>query len=251
MEKEFRTKLKKGERLIGPMVTLPFPETAEVLAGVGFDWLFLDAEHGTFTPTDLQSVIGRVDRRIPCIVRVESPEEVPIKKALDVGAAGIVAPQVNTSEVAERVVQFSKYSPEGVRGVGLGRAHGYGLFFEEYVRQANEQTAVIIQAEHIEAVNNIHEIARVQGIDAILVGPYDLSASLGRIGQVDHPSVVEAIDHVTQVCQDVGLVLGIFGTSTDAVKPYLDKGYTLIVVGVDTIMLGKAGQRILSVMSKG
>jgi len=246
MPTDFRSKLRNHELLVGPMITLPLPETAEILAGAGFDWFFLDAEHGVFSARDLQAVIGRVAHRIPCVVRVAASEEVPIKKALDVGAAGIVAPQVNTPSLAESVVQWCKYSPQGVRGVGISRAHGYGFSFDDYVRQANQQIAVIVQAEHIDAVNNIDQIARVEGLDAVLVGPYDLSASLGRIGQVDHPEVVSAIEHVTQVCLDAGVALGIFGVSAEAVKPYLDKGYTLIIASVDTVMLGQAGRTILS-----
>ena len=246
MLKDFRYKLKRHELLVGPMVTLPVPETAEVLAEAGFDWLFIDAEHGAFTTRDLQSIIGRVDRIIPCIIRVGGAEEIPIKKTLDIGAAGIVVPQVNSLSVAEKVVKLCKYAPEGDRGVGLARAHGYGFSFDNYVQEANKYIAVIVQAEHIEAVNNIEEIVKVRGIDAVLVGPYDLSASLGRIGEVDHPEVVNAIEHVTRVCQDAGVALGIFGVSTAAVRPYIEKGYTLIIAGVDTLMLGQAGRRMVS-----
>jgi 2-keto-3-deoxy-L-rhamnonate aldolase RhmA len=224
------------------MVTLNSPEVAEVLASVGFDWLFIDAEHSTFGARDMQALLQAAGNGTPCLVRLESNQEVPIKKALDVGAAGIIAPQVNSVEQAESVVRFSKYSPQGVRGVGIGRAHAYGLRFQDYVDSANEDIAVIVQAEHIDAVRNIESIVGVPGVDAVLVGPYDLSASLGKIGQVDHPEVVRAIDHVTQVCHQAGVRLGIFGVSADAVKPYIEKGYTLIIAGVDTLMLGQAAQ---------
>jgi 2-keto-3-deoxy-L-rhamnonate aldolase RhmA len=177
-------------------------------------------------------------------VRLESNQEVPIKKALDVGAAGIIAPQVNSVEEAEAVVCFSKYSPQGVRGVGIGRAHGYGLRFQDYVETANESLAVVVQIEHIDAVRNIEAIVGVPGVDAVLVGPYDLSASLGKIGEVDHPDVLSAIDRVTRVCDQAGVRLGIFGLSADAVKPYIDEGYTLIIAGVDTLMLGQAAQNV-------
>lgn len=246
MTHQFRARLTNGELLVGTMVTLSSPEVAELLAGIGFDWLFLDAEHSTFEARAMQSLLQSAGADTPCIVRVSSREEVPIKKALDIGAAGIIAPQVNSVEAAEGVVRFSKYSPEGTRGVGIARAHGYGLKFQDYVDTANQNVAVVVQAEHIEAVENIEAIAQVPGIDGVLVGPYDLSASLGKIGQVDHPEVVSAIDHVTKACRDAGVRLGIFGTSADAVKPYIEKGYTLIVAGVDTLMLGQAAQRILA-----
>jgi 2-dehydro-3-deoxyglucarate aldolase len=122
--------------------------------------------------------------------------------------------------------------------VGIARAHGYGLRFGGYVADANALVSVVVQAEHIRAVENIEKIVQVEGVDAVLVGPYDLSASLGRMGEVDHPQVVEAIERVTEVCRSAGIPLGIFGTSVAAVQPYAAKGYTLLVAGVDTLLLG-------------
>jgi 2-dehydro-3-deoxyglucarate aldolase len=224
MIQDFRARLRRGERLLGTMVTLPAPEVAELMAAVGFDWLFLDAEHGVFDAHTLQAMLQGAGVATPCVVRVPAAVEVPIKQALDIGAAGIIAPQVNSAAQAEQVVSWAKYSPAGTRGVGVGRAHGYGLRLGEYLATANDLTVVIVQAEHRDAVANIEAIVRVAGIDAVLVGPYDLSASLGRMGQVDHPDVVAAIDHVTVVCRQVGVPLGIFGVSAQAVLPYLDKG---------------------------
>ncbi len=246
MEKDFKLRLRNRELLLGTMITLTTPETAEILAKAGFDWLFIDGEHGVFEAPELQAVIGRVDHIIPCVVRVPGLEESSIKKALDVGAAGIIIPQVNSSSAAEHAVQLCKFPPEGTRGVGLGRAYGYGWSFSDYVSSANENVAVIVQAEHAEAVKNIHEITGVSGIDAVLVGPYDLSASLGRMGKVTHPDVVKSIDRITAVCQEADVPLGIFGAGADAVKPYIDKGFNLITVGTDTLMLGQAGRGILS-----
>jgi 2-keto-3-deoxy-L-rhamnonate aldolase RhmA len=228
------------------MVTLGCPEVAEVLAAAGFDWLFIDAEHSPLEARDIQALLQGAGTDTPCVVRLASSDEVPIKKALDLGVAGIIAPQVNSAEHAEAVVRFSKYAPSGTRGVGIGRAHGYGLGFQEYVDSANESVAVIVQAEHVDAVENIASIVAVPGIDGVLVGPYDLSASLGRLGQVDHPEVTSAIDHVARTCREAGVRLGIFGTSPDAVRSYIQKGYTLITVGVDTIMLGGAAKGVLA-----
>lgn len=245
MTHNFRSKLKQGELLISPMVTLSCPEAAEILSDVGYDWLFLDAEHSTYSPADLQAIVGRVSHKLPSLVRLPAPEEVSIKKALDLGAAGIIAPQVNSAEQAANIVSWSRYSPEGTRGVGLGRAHGYGFTFDDYLAKANEEITVVVQAEHIDAVNSIEEIVKVPGVDAVLIGPYDLSASLKRIGEIDHPEVTGAIQHVTEACQSNNIPLGIFGVTVDAVKPYIEKGFTLITVGVDTVMLGQAARRML------
>ncbi len=243
---DFRARVRRRELLLGTMVTLPTPATAEVLAGAGFDWLFIDAEHGALENSAILDVLRAVDRDVPCVVRVAEAAEVPIKKVLDLGAAGIIAPQVNTSEQAAAVVRYARYAPEGGRGVGLARAHGYGMRFKEYVEAANAEVAVVVQAEHALAVDNIEAIVRVPGVDAVLLGPYDLAASLGKMGQVDDPAVTSAIDRVTRACGEVGMPLGYFGVSAAAVRPYIERGYTLIVAGVDTLLLAGAARALLS-----
>lgn len=245
MRNRFRKRLQSGELLVGTMVTLGLPEVTEILAASGFDWLFFDAEHAPLDALQMQRMLQGAGPDMPCLVRLAAGNELLIKKALDIGAAGIIAPMVNSAEEAEQVVRWSKYSPLGTRGVGLGRAHGYGLSFQEYIDQANENVAVVVQAEHIKAVENIETIVKVNGVDAVLIGPYDLSASLGLLGQVEHPEVVSAIDHVTRVCHTAGIPLGYFGVSANAVKPYIERGYTLIIAGVDTLMMGQAARRLL------
>lgn len=245
MPSQFRQRLKNKEQLWGTMVTLPTPSTAEILADAGFDWLFIDAEHGPLQTADVLGILQAVSHRVACIVRVPACNEVEIKRVLDLGAHGIIVPQVNSPEMAADVVRFARYAPEGARGVGLARAHGYGFRFEEYVKRANEQISVIVQAEHRDAVENIEQIAAVPGVDAVLVGPYDLSASYHKMGQIDDPEVVAAIDRVTECCQAAGLPLGHFGVTAEAVRPYVEKGYTLIVAGVDVLFLGGGARRIL------
>jgi 2-dehydro-3-deoxyglucarate aldolase len=245
MMKNFRARLKQGEKLFGTMVTLPCAATAEILAGLGFDWLFVDGEHGPLEVRELTAILQTVGDHAACLVRVPEAAEVPIKKVLDLGAHGIIVPQVNTAERAADVVRFARYAPEGARGVGLARAHGYGQRFREYVESANREITVVVQAEHRDAVANIESIVRVPGVDAVLLGPYDLSASLGRMGKVDDPVVVEAIRRVTSVCRAAGMPLGFFGVSAAAVAPYVADGYTLIVAGVDTLFLGNGAKALL------
>ncbi len=168
MANDFRARLRKGDTLLGTMVTLPSPPAAEVLASLGFDWLFVDAEHGPLETAELLGILTAVNDRAACIVRVPSCDAVQIAKVLDLGADGIIVPQVNTAEQAADAVRFARYPPEGARGVGLARAHGYGLKFREYVESANREIAVIVQAEHATAVENIDAIARVPGVDAVL-----------------------------------------------------------------------------------
>lgn len=242
---DFRARLINRETLLGTMITLPSPEMVEVMVGVGYDWLFIDCEHGAFDAAAAQTLLQAAGDRCPCVIRVPNSDDVWIKKALDIGASGIIVPQVNSVDQARAVVGSCKYPPEGTRGVGIGRAHAYGANFSEYVASANNELAVIVQAEHIDAVACIDEIVQVQGIDAVLIGPYDLSASLGKIGQLDDPELVAAIEKVRSCCAKVGKTLGFFGVSAEAVQPYLDRGYTLIAVGVDVLFASQSATETL------
>ena len=246
MAHEFRKRLKCGDTLLGTMVTLASAASAEILAAAGFDWLFIDGEHGPLGIRELNEILQAVSHKTACIVRVPQAAEVPIKRALDLGAHGIIVPQVNTAEQAADVVRWARYAPEGARGVGLARAQGYGQTFREYLSRANDEIAVIVQAEHARAVDNIEAIARVPGVDAVLLGPYDLSASLGKMGQVDDPAVVAAIRRVTDACRAAGMPLGYFGVTAAAVLPYAALGYTLLVAGVDTLYLGAGAKALLN-----
>jgi 2-keto-3-deoxy-L-rhamnonate aldolase RhmA len=231
--------------VIAPLVTLNSPPVVELLAEAGFDWLFLDAEHAPFNALEMQSLMQAAGAT-PCVVRLASSDEIHVKQALDIGAAGIIAPQVNSAEHAHQIVQWSKYAPVGRRGMGIARAHRYGLKVPEYVQAANEDTAVVVQAEHYEAVKHIRDIVRVEGVDGVLIGPYDLSASLGIPGAVDRNEVKEAIARVRDACREAHLPIGIFGLTADAVRPYIEQGFTMIVAGVDTVLLAHASTALLT-----
>jgi len=241
----FTQRLRDNELLLGTMLTLPSPEVAEMIAACGYDWLFVDGEHGNLSTLDLQRMLQAVAGRSAAIIRVAAKTERDIKKVLDIGADGVIAPQVNSADEARHVVACCKYPPRGIRGVGLARAQGYGRDFAEYMESANDRIAVIVQAEHIDAVNNIDDIVKVDGIDAVFIGPYDLSASMGRMGEVDHPEVVEAIDRVGRACQQNNIALGYFGVSAESVEAYIDKGYKLICAGVDAAFVTQGAEQVL------
>lgn len=245
MSDSFRQRLRRGDTLIGSLVTLPSPEVAEILAGCGFDWLFIDTEHGAFGPVEAQGLLQAVAGRCPCLIRVPAGDEVSIKKALDIGADGIIAPQVHSAAEAEAIVRRCKYPPQGTRGVGIGRAHDYGYGFSDYLARANEELAVVIQAETAGAVEEIDAIAALPGVDAVLIGPYDLSASLGHIGDIAHPRVQAAMDRVAEACRAAGIGLGVFGISAEAVAPYAGQGFNLLAVGADGLFLSSAARDAL------
>jgi len=245
MISNLRRRLQQGELLLGTIVTLNSSEVTELLAEVGFDWLFLDAEHAPLEASGLQAMLQAAGQKVACVIRVPALDEAAIKHALDSGAGGVIVPQVHSAEQAAHAVQWARYPPAGTRGLGFARAQHYGFQITEYLQQANEQTLVVIQAESAEAVRNIEAIVRVPGLDAVLIGPYDLSASLGQPGDLDHPDVRQAIARITHACQGAGMPLGIFGLTAAAVRPYMAQGFRLIVVGVDTLLLGQAARELL------
>ena len=247
----FTTRLREQQLLIGTMLTLPSPETAEIVSKCGFDWLFLDGEHGPASVLDWQRVMQAVGGRAACILRVPSCSEENIRKALDIGADGVIVPMVNSEAQARDAVAWARYSPTGRRGAGLARAHGYGLEFPQYMKRANDEIALVLQAEHIDAVNDIESIASVQGVDAIFVGPYDLSASLGRMGQLDHPDVLAAIEKITVACKARSMPLGYFGTTAASVKPYVDAGYSLVCAGTDAGFVSRGALEIVADLGRG
>ena len=245
MDQTFKPRLLRGDRLIGSVVTLPSPSVVEMLADVGFDWVFIDMEHGPLDLLVTQGILQATGTSCAGVVRVPGNDVVWIKRVLDLGCDGIIVPQVNTAAEAEYAVAAARYPPAGVRGVGAGRAQRYGRGIAEYVETATERIAVIVQVETVTAVKNVRDITAVPGLDGILIGPSDLSASMGLIGQVTHPSVVESIATVKSVCKERGTSLGIFAATAERAQDYLDQGFTLVAVGVDTLLLLGAAQQTL------
>jgi 2-keto-3-deoxy-L-rhamnonate aldolase RhmA len=248
MTAPLKRKILRRDLLIGSIITLPSPEVSEILSLSGVDWLFVDLEHSALSVRDAQAILQAAMPKTHCVIRVPSNDEAWIKQCLDIGAEGILVPQIRTPSDARRAVQFCKYPPEGSRSVGIARAQGYGAEFQQYVASANDEIAVILQIEHMEAVDNIELICDVSGFDALFVGPYDLSASMGKMGLTTDPDVQKAISHVTQCATQANIPLGIFGISEEAVIPYIENGYSLIAVGIDTMLLGEAAVKIIHVL---
>ena len=244
----FRHRLQQGEVLLSTLISLPSPEIVELLSKLQFDWLFIDAEHGSFGTLEMQRMLQACNPQLPCLIRVASNDHVAIKHALDIGAAGIIVPQINNAKEAQAAVRAAKYPTKGNRGVGLARAHEYGLSFTEYLSWADDETCVVIQAETRGAIDDIENIVSINDVDAILVGPYDLSANLGHTGEIDHPEVVTAISKVEQVCKHANVKLGYFGVSASAVLPYKEKGFTLLTIGVDSLFVLNGALTLLEEM---
>lgn len=237
--------LRESKPLIGTLVTTASTEVSEVLALAGFDWLFIDLEHGSLSIHDAQRAIQAVAGRSYTVVRVADATAENVKRVLDTGCDGIIAPHVNSASDARRIVALAKYPPLGERSVGLGRAQGYGLTFADYIASANARTVVIVQIEHKDGVANVDEILRVPGIDAIFVGPYDLSGSMGILGQVSDARVVEAIEKVRAACAASKMTFGIYCATAEQASAAIKTGARLVAVGTDLMHMANSVRTVL------
>jgi 2-dehydro-3-deoxyglucarate aldolase len=179
------------------------------------------------------------------VVRVPAIEDVWIKKVMDVGVAGLMIPQVNSALDAAAAVRRSKFPPLGVRGVGVARANRYGARLSEYLADANAHSAMIVQVEHIDAVRNVEQIMDTDGVDAIFIGPYDLSASMGKAGQIADPEVQDAIARVRRACLSRKFPMGIFAGDAEAARQALDQGFTLVAVGAEVTLLANVASQMV------
>jgi 2-keto-3-deoxy-L-rhamnonate aldolase RhmA len=248
MKNQFKELLKSGKTAIGALVQLPSPPAVEVLAQAGFDWLLIDTEHGPIDNEKLQAMIRATGATLATpIVRVASNLDWLAKRALDVGALGVMVPGVNNAEQALAAVRAVRYPPEGNRGFGpTFAALRWGLTAAEYAQQANDSVMAIVQIEHVDAVARIDEILSVPGIDLSLIGPYDLSGSMNRLGQVAHTEVQAAFDRVLKAANKANVPVGIFGVTADEINRYIAQGFQAILVGVDVGFLAAGAKSMLS-----
>jgi len=240
-----KEKIKGGKLTLGSWITIGNSAVAEILAKAGFDWLAIDMEHTAINVDQCADLIRVIDLcGVVPFVRVGANDSLLIKQAMDAGAHGVIVPMVNSKEEAERAVESVKYPPVGKRGVGLARAQGYGTTFNEYKDWAANESIVIVQIEHIDAVNNLEEIFSVEGVDAFIVGPYDLSGSLGVPGDFEDKKVEEALDKIVDISKNMNMSSGYHVVSTDynLVKEKIKQGYSFIAYGVDFLFLGESAR---------
>jgi 2-keto-3-deoxy-L-rhamnonate aldolase RhmA len=245
---DFKTRLKQREVLLGTLVTLGSTEVAEILSKVGFDWLWIEMEHAPTGLAKVQEIIQATGGRIPCLIRAPWNDGVWIKRILDTGCDGIVIPQIRSAAEAREAIRACKYPPVGTRSVGLARAQGYGMTFQDYIDHADERLITVLQIEHLDAANSIESILDVPGFEAVLIGPYDLSASMGIKGQVNHPEVQRTIRKIMTACSDRSIPIGIFAIDAETAKLQIDSGCTLIALGIDTIYLWKSTKQAISAL---
>lgn len=238
-----KKRLAAGQVTIGSWITLGHPAIAEIMAQAGFDWLTVDLEHSTITLDQAGQLIRVCDLcGAPPLVRLSANDPVQIKRVMDAGAHGIIVPMVNTAEEASAAVAALRYPPRGVRGVGLARAQGYGASFEAYRTWLADEALVIVQIEHIIAEENLEAILAVEGVDGFIVGPYDLSGSLGRPGDFEHPDMRASMERIAAIARQGGKPGGLHVVEPNPaeLQSQVDQGYRFMAYSVDIRMLDVA-----------
>jgi 4-hydroxy-2-oxoheptanedioate aldolase len=234
--------LERSDPLIGCWLALANPYTAELCATAGFDWLLIDNEHG---PNDLRSTLAQLQAIAPYpshpIVRPPVGDVNLIKQLLDSGVQTLLIPMVETAEQAALMVAATRYPTAGIRGVGaaLGRASRYNSI-PSYLHQANAAMCVLVQVESATALKNLDAIAAVEGVDGVFVGPADLAASLGHLGDPNHPDVQSAIADAIRRIKLAGKPPGILALEEAAAKRYIEMGCRFVAVGADSLLLSAA-----------
>ena len=231
----FRKALVERRVTLGTWLQINNGTAAEILANAGYEWIAIDI-------TDLLRAMH--GRGVAPIARVATNGLLDIRRALDAGAEGVLIPFVNTAEQARSAVQAAKYPPLGVRGYSFCRANDWGVEFTEDVKTANKQTAVIVMIESREGVENIDDILAVEGVDAVFIGPYDLSGSYGIPGQLQAPVVRQAFQRVIDACERAGKSVGLLlvKPTEEAVKQVVTDGYTLLCLGLDTVFIDEGAR---------
>ncbi|MGX7876547.1 HpcH/HpaI aldolase family protein [Mesorhizobium sp. ORM6] len=236
---EFRQKCIDKSGLIGSFAAIPHPVAVEVMALSGLDFLCIDWEHAQISRDMIETMVRAADvHRVPAMVRVPGHAPEAIQAALDSGAQGVLVPRVSTAAQAAMAVKASRYPPQGERGVGPGRAAGYGYRIPEYLASANERTVVAIQVETSEGLANIEAIAAVDGVDVIFVGPGDLSVSIDAIGPQGADKLTDAIETIIGATTAHGRTAGIFCASPQNIGRWAAIGASFFVLASDTMFLG-------------
>lgn len=241
-----RHKLKKQmqerRKVFAAWTSFGHPSISEVFSRIGIDFVGIDLEHSTISLEQAQQIISVCHSSgTLALPRIASHNMEMVKRVLDSGADGIIAPMVSNPSEVEKLIGWSKYPPLGQRSYGVARAQGYGFDFEEYTRSWNESSILIIQIESIQSVENAEELLNFGEVDGAMIGPYDISGSMGVPGQLDHPDVLEACKRVISACQSSGKSCGIHFVepSLESVQNAFSDGYTFVVLASDLFVLWK------------
>ena len=239
---ELRANIKAGRATVGAWLQLPSPDVAEIIGRSGYDWAAVDLEHGAMT----RALLPDLFRALECggtlpFARVAEATRENIKAALDSGAQGLILPMIESAAQLQEAVAWAQYPPTGCRGVGYCRANAYGRCFTEYLAEA-KHIFMVAQIEHINAVHNLKDILAVPGLDAIMVGPYDLSGSMGLTGQLTHPDMLTAMERIAALAKAAGVPMGTHVVMPDQTElaARIQEGYLFLAYGIDAVFLRSA-----------
>lgn len=242
----FKTALKNRQAQIGLWLSMASPYLSEVSATAGFDWLLIDGEHA---PNSLQSTLQQLQAVAPYraqpVVRAVEGQVAIVKQLLDIGAQNLLIPMIDTAEQARLMVSAVQYPPKGIRGVGsaIARASRWSLR-SDYLDVADDEVCLLVQVESVAGLGNLKEIAAVEGVDGVFIGPADLSASMGHRGKPGHPEVQAAIEGAIQTIVAAGKAAGILTSDPALARRYLSLGATFVAVGVDVSLYAQAARRL-------
>lgn len=253
MNNFLKAKLASGQLAIGSWITLGNTAVAEILSLAGFDWLVVDLEHSTISITQAGELIRVIDLcGVAPLVRLTSNHSDQIKRVLDAGAHGVIVPMVNSAHDAERAVAATRYAPKGGRGVGLARAQKYGPGFNDYLKWQSDGPVVIVQIEHCDALDQLEAIFSVSGVDGFIIGPYDLSCSMGIPGEFDRLEFKEVMARILSTGIKMGCPAGIHLVEPDQLRlqQVIAEGYRFIAYSVDIRMLDDAARAGVAIAKK-
>jgi 4-hydroxy-2-oxoheptanedioate aldolase len=241
----FKHALAARKPQIGLWSSLSSNYSVEVVAGAGFDWILIDLEH---SPNDLESLLAQLQAAAPYsthpVVRVPWNDMVTMKRVLDVGAQSLLVPYVSNAQEARAAVSFTRYPPQGVRGVaGTTRATRFGRI-KDYARHAHEEICVLVQVETQGALDNIEAICAIEGVDGVFIGPADLHASLGHPGEIANPKVKPLIDEAVRRIRKAGKAPGILTPSEEDARRWLECGALFVAVGADVGILARGAEAL-------
>jgi len=251
--KDLKTYLKNNHLALGSWITLAHPAIAEIMANAGFDWLAVDLEHSVITIREAEELIRIIDLSgVAPLVRLTSNNPDLIKRVMDAGAHGVIVPMVKSPDEAMLAVDSVKYPESGKRSIGLARAQGYGIGFQDYFQWQQDSSVVIVQIEHIEAVNNLEKIFSIDGVDGYIVGPYDLSGSMGIPGQFEHPEFLKAMERIraTAAAMDMPGGIHIIEPDPQQLEQRIEEGHRFIAYSLDVRMLDVASRTGLHAVEK-
>ncbi len=238
----FKAALKAGQRQLGVWNTIGGNTVAELLGGAGFEWVLVDCEHAAIETIEVLPALQAIGQssETSAVVRLAANDPTLFKRVLDMGAQTLMVPYIETAEQAAAAVSAMRYGPHGIRGMaGMTRATRYGKV-DQYFTTAEKELCLIVQVETLRGLKNLTEVAATEGVDAVFIGPADLSASMGLPGQMDHPDVVAAVGGAIRDLVGQGVPAGVMALAPDAAQRYMGLGASFVAVAVDLVLLAQA-----------